>query len=69
MGFIRRRREGSEEALTGRAAIGCDHGYDARFYYLGLAFDPRYVEEALERIGEDEPEVEDLLLRGRVKVR
>jgi hypothetical protein len=26
-----------------------------------LAFDPRYVEEALERIGEDEPDGEDLL--------
>jgi hypothetical protein len=37
-------REGSEKAFTGRAAIGCDYGYDAQKFYLGLALDPKYIE-------------------------
>ncbi len=47
--------------FEGRAAIGYDHGYDAQKFYLGLALDPKYVEGCLERIGEDEPDDEDLL--------
>jgi hypothetical protein len=47
-----------------RAAIGYDHGYDAQKFYLGLALDPKYIEGfvggCLERIGEGEPEDEDL---------
>jgi hypothetical protein len=46
--------------FEGRAAIGHDHGYDARVFYLGLALDPDYVEGfvegCLQRIGEDQPE-------------
>ena len=57
---------GGEEGLTGRAAIGYDHGYDAEVFYLGLALDERYVEGwvegCLERIGEDYPD-EELLFR------
>ena len=55
---------GEEEGLTGRAAIGYDHGYDGEVFYLGLALDPHYVdgrvEGCLERIGEDYPEEEQL---------
>ena len=55
---------GEKEPFTGRAAIGYDHGYDAEVFYLGLALDPAYVEGwvegCLERIGEDNPEEEDL---------
>jgi hypothetical protein len=50
--------------LEGRAAIGYDHGYDSQLFYLGLALDPVYIEGfvagCLERIGEDNPEVEQL---------
>jgi len=50
--------------FEGRAAIGYDHGYDAQKFYLGLALDAKYiegfVEGCLERIGEVEPEDEDL---------
>src|SRR5215217_3304211 len=35
---------GGEESLTGRAAIGYDHGYDGEVFYLGLALDPHYVD-------------------------
>jgi hypothetical protein len=56
---------GGEEPFTGRAAIGYDHGYDAQKFYLGLAFDPAYVEGfvegCLERIGEDDEAYEDML--------
>jgi hypothetical protein len=56
--------EGGEEAFTGRAAVGYDHGYDAEVFYLGLALDPAYVEGfvewCLERIGEDDPDEEQL---------
>jgi hypothetical protein len=49
----------------GREATGYNHGYDAEVFYLGLALDPAYikgfVEGCLERIGEDDPEGEDLL--------
>jgi hypothetical protein len=55
---------GGNEPLTGRAAIGYDHGYDGEVFYLGLALDPMYVEGwvegCLERIGEDNPDEEDL---------
>ncbi len=51
--------------MESRAAIGYDHGYDGQLFYLGLALDPAYiegfVEGCLERIGEDNPEVEQLL--------
>lgn len=51
--------------FEGRAAVGYDHGYDAEVFYLGLALDEKYVqgwvEGCLERIGEDDPEGEDLL--------
>jgi hypothetical protein len=53
--------------FEGRASIGYDHGYDAQKFYLGLALDPKYVEEfiegCLERIGEDDPE-DETLFRG-----
>ena len=56
---------GGEDAFTGRAAIGYDHGYDGEVFYLGLALDPAYVEGfvegALERISEDDEEYEDML--------
>ena len=55
---------GGDKPFTGRAAIGYDHGYDGEVFYLGLALDPAYVagwvEGCLERIGEDNPEEEDL---------
>ena len=55
---------GGEEGSTGRAAIGYDHGYDGEVFYLGLALDERYVEGwvegCLERIGEDDPDEEQL---------
>jgi hypothetical protein len=55
---------GEKEPFTGRAAIGYDHGYDAEVFYLGLALDPAYVEGfvegCLERIGEDNPEEEEI---------
>jgi hypothetical protein len=55
---------GGEEGFTGRAAIGYDHGYDGEGFYLGLALDPHYVdswvERCLERIGEDDPDEEQL---------
>ena len=52
--------------FEGRAAIGYHHGYDAgEVFCLGLALDERYVEGfvegCLERIGEDDPDEEDLL--------
>jgi hypothetical protein len=53
-----------EEAFTGRAALGYDHGYDGEVFYLGLALDPAYiegfVEGCLERIGEKDPDEEQL---------
>jgi hypothetical protein len=53
---------GGEGGLSGRAAVGYDHGYDAEVFYLGLALDPAYVEGfvegCLERMGEDDPEEE-----------
>src|ERR687892_1321128 len=63
---IERRAEadGMRFPLSGRAAIGYDHGYDGEVFYLGLALDERYVdgwvEGCLERIGEDHPEEEQL---------
>ena len=48
----------------GREAIGYDHGYDREVFYLGLALDPAYIEGwvdgCLERIGEDNPEEEQV---------
>jgi hypothetical protein len=50
--------------FEGRATTGYDHGYDAEVFYLGLALDPRYVEGfiegCLERIGEEDPDEEQL---------
>jgi hypothetical protein len=44
--------------------MGYDHGYDGEIFYLGLALDPAYVEGwvvgCLERIGEDNPDEEQL---------
>jgi hypothetical protein len=55
---------GGEEGFTGRAAIGYDHGYDGEIFYLGLALAERYVEGwvegCLERIGEDDPDEEQV---------
>jgi len=55
---------GGDKPFTGRAAIGYDHGYDGEVFYLGLALDPAYVEGwvegCLERIGEDNPDEEDI---------
>jgi hypothetical protein len=55
---------GGDLPFTGRAAIGYDHGYDGEIFYLGLALDPAYVEGwvegCLERIGEDNPEDEEI---------
>ncbi len=55
---------GGGEGLSGRAAIGYDHGYGGEVFYLGLALDERYVEGwvegCLERIGEDDPGEERL---------
>jgi hypothetical protein len=52
------------EPFTGRAAMGYDHGYDGEVFYLGLALGEKYVERfvegCLERIGEDNPEEEQL---------
>jgi len=57
-------RRGEDAPFTGRAAIGFDHGYDGEIFYLGLALDPAYVEGfvegCLERIGEDDPEEEQI---------
>jgi hypothetical protein len=53
-----------DEAFTGRAATEYDHGYDGEVFYLGLALDPAYiegfVEGCLERIGEEDPDEEQL---------
>jgi hypothetical protein len=69
---IERRAEadGMRVPLSGRAAIGYDHGYDREVFYLGLTLDPAYiegwVEGCLERIGEDDPDEELLFgLGGR----
>jgi hypothetical protein len=55
---------GGEEGFAGRAAIGYDHGYDGEVFYFGLALDPSYiegwVEGCLERIGEDDPDEEQV---------
>ena len=55
---------GGDESFTGRAAIGYDHGYDGEVFNLGLALDPAYiadwVEGCLERIGEENPEKEQV---------
>jgi hypothetical protein len=55
---------GLESLRIGRAAVGYDHGYDGEVFYLGLALDPMYVEGwvegCLERIGEDNPDEEQL---------
>jgi hypothetical protein len=52
---------GSEAKET----VGYDHGYDGETFYLGLELDPayveRFVEDCLDRIGEDDQEGEDLL--------
>ena len=40
---------GGQEAFTGRAAIGYDHGYDAEVFYLSLALEEKYVEGTLDR--------------------
>ncbi len=51
--------------FEGRAAIGYDHGCDAKVFYLRLALDPKYVEGfvegCLERVGEDDPHGETFL--------
>ena len=39
---------GGEETFSGRAAIGCDHGYDGGVFYLELDLDLRYVEGFVE---------------------
>jgi hypothetical protein len=48
----------------GRTAICYDHRYDAELYYLGLAIDENhiegFVEGCLERIGENDPDEEQL---------
>ena len=50
--------------FEGRTAIGYDHGYDAQKVYLRLALDLKYiegfVEGCLDRMGEDQPEDEEL---------
>jgi hypothetical protein len=55
---------GKGEGFTGRAAIGYDHGYDAKKVHLRLALNSKYVEGfvegCLERIGEDDPDEEQL---------
>ena len=55
---------GGNEPFTGRAARGYDRGYDGEMFYLGLALDPAYiegfVEGCLERIGEDNPDEEEI---------
>jgi hypothetical protein len=55
---------GGDEPFTGRAAVGYEHGYDGEVLYLGLALDPMYVEGwvegCLERIGEDNPDEEQI---------
>jgi hypothetical protein len=57
-------RGGGDDFFTGRAAIGYYHGYDGEVFYLGLALDPMYVEGFVEgclgRIGEDNPEEEQI---------
>jgi hypothetical protein len=51
---------GGEEGFAGRTAIG----YDGEVFYLGLALDPSYIEGwgegCLERIGEDDPDEEQV---------
>jgi hypothetical protein len=53
-----------EGKRASRAALGYDHGYDGEVFYLGLALDEKYiegfVEGCLERIGEDDPDEEQL---------
>ena len=53
---------GGDEPFTGRAAIGYDHGYDGEVLISGSPWNPAYiegfVEDCLERIGEDDPEGE-----------
>jgi hypothetical protein len=46
--------------VEGRTAIGYDHGNDGEMFYLGLTLDPAYVEGCLERIGEEDPDEEQL---------
>jgi hypothetical protein len=50
--------------LPTNGGTGYDHGYDGEVFYLGLALDPAYVEGfvegRLERIGEDDPDEEQL---------
>jgi hypothetical protein len=48
---IERRAEadGVHFSLSGRAAIGYDHGFDGEFFYLSLALDEKYVEGSLDR--------------------
>jgi hypothetical protein len=63
---------GGEEGFTGRAAIGYDHGHDGELFYLRLALDQRcvegWVEGCLERIGEDDPDEEQLsVTSGRMR--
>ena len=60
----RAKKDGAHFSSSGRAAIGYLHGYDGQLFYLGLALDPHYVEGwvegCLERIGEDDPDEEQL---------
>jgi hypothetical protein len=51
---------GEDKPFTGRAAICYDHGYDGEVFYLELALGERYVEGCLERIGDDDPEEEQI---------
>jgi hypothetical protein len=48
---------GGNEPFTGRAAIGCDHGHDAQFFYSEFGLDLNhvegFVEGCLETIGEE----------------
>jgi hypothetical protein len=64
MAYNRSSGGGGGEGFTGRAAIGYDQGYDGEVFYLGLALDPnyvdRFVEGCLERIGEDDPDEEQI---------
>jgi hypothetical protein len=52
---IERRAEadGVHFTMSGRAALGYDHGYDGEVFQLGLALDERYVEGCLD--SEDDP--------------
>jgi hypothetical protein len=51
--------------VWGRAAIGYEHGYDGKVFYLELALDPAYVEGfvegCLERNGEEDSDEEEFL--------